>query len=340
MLFLSGCTKVGEKSSSICVIYFTAALLSLLLLACCILLVKKKEPWLTLLFSCVFIINSGYYALSISSTLEAALWANRVAYLGSILLPLSMLMIILNVSGAKKPKWLPYLLFAVALSVFSAAASQGILDIYYKEVSLGSYNGATILEKVYGPLHHLNLFYLLGYTAVTAFIAVRIAMKKRFLSNISIFVLVTSVFINIGVWLLEQFVRIDVELLSLSYIISETFLLCLFCITEEEKAKANDQKTSYEPAPVSDVSDATTMAVSAPAEPAEPDALELFTDGIARLTPTEKLIYGYYLEGKGTKEIMATLNITENTLKYHNKNIYSKLGVSSRKQLIEIAKKL
>ena len=34
---------------------------------------------------------------------------------------------------------------------------------------------------------------------------------------------------------------------------------------------------------------------------------------------------------------MAALNIKENTLKYHNKNIYGKLGVSSRKQLVSIA---
>ena len=34
---------------------------------------------------------------------------------------------------------------------------------------------------------------------------------------------------------------------------------------------------------------------------------------------------------------MAELNITENTVKYHNKNIYSKLGVTSRKQLLLIA---
>ena len=34
---------------------------------------------------------------------------------------------------------------------------------------------------------------------------------------------------------------------------------------------------------------------------------------------------------------MEEMSIKENTLKYHNKNIYSKLGVSSRKQLIEIA---
>jgi len=33
---------------------------------------------------------------------------------------------------------------------------------------------------------------------------------------------------------------------------------------------------------------------------------------------------------------MAEMNITENTLKFHNKNIYAKLGVPSRKQLVSI----
>ncbi|MBR2009056.1 MAG: helix-turn-helix transcriptional regulator, partial [Peptococcaceae bacterium] len=42
----------------------------------------------------------------------------------------------------------------------------------------------------------------------------------------------------------------------------------------------------------------------------------------------------------GTKEILVQLNITQNTLKYHNKNIYSKLGVSSRKELVALAKAL
>ncbi len=35
---------------------------------------------------------------------------------------------------------------------------------------------------------------------------------------------------------------------------------------------------------------------------------------------------------------MTALNIKENTLKYHNKNLYSKLGVCSRKQLILLAR--
>lgn len=65
-----------------------------------------------------------------------------------------------------------------------------------------------------------------------------------------------------------------------------------------------------------------------------------FLSHIHKLTPSENTIYQYYLEGKSTKEIMKELNITENTLKYHNKNIYSKLGVSSRKKLVEIATEL
>ena len=41
-----------------------------------------------------------------------------------------------------------------------------------------------------------------------------------------------------------------------------------------------------------------------------------------------------------TKEVLANLNIKENTLKYHNRNIYSKLGVSSRKELLELYKQI
>ena len=70
------------------------------------------------------------------------------------------------------------------------------------------------------------------------------------------------------------------------------------------------------------------------------DQRAYFTAQLVTLMPTERVIYDFYLEGKSTKEIMAELNIKENTLKYHNKNIYGKLGVSSGKELINIASAL
>lgn len=64
---------------------------------------------------------------------------------------------------------------------------------------------------------------------------------------------------------------------------------------------------------------------------------EYFICNLKTLTPTEYRIYELYLSGKSAKEIMEITEIKENTLKYHNKNIYSKLGISSRKQLLRFA---
>ena len=64
---------------------------------------------------------------------------------------------------------------------------------------------------------------------------------------------------------------------------------------------------------------------------------EVFLENLHTMTPKEREIFDYYLEGKKVKEIMELAAINQNTLKYHNKNIYSKLGVTSRKQLLEYA---
>lgn len=69
----------------------------------------------------------------------------------------------------------------------------------------------------------------------------------------------------------------------------------------------------------------------------DPYDYENFKTGLATLTTKEKEVFGYYMEGKTVKEIMTTLGLQESTVRYHNKNIYSKLGVHSLKQLLRFA---
>ena len=64
---------------------------------------------------------------------------------------------------------------------------------------------------------------------------------------------------------------------------------------------------------------------------------EFFLCNLGTLTATEYKVYELYLSGKNAKQIAELLGISENTLKYHNKNIYSKLGISSRKQMLRFA---
>ena len=63
----------------------------------------------------------------------------------------------------------------------------------------------------------------------------------------------------------------------------------------------------------------------------------IFAENLRTLTVAEKNIYDLYVSGKSTKEIIELLDISENTVKTHNKKIYKKLGVSSRKQMLELA---
>ncbi len=67
------------------------------------------------------------------------------------------------------------------------------------------------------------------------------------------------------------------------------------------------------------------------------DDFELFLSSLETLTTKDRSIFNLYLEGNKAKEILELAGINQNTLKYHNKNIYSKLGVTSRKQLLEFA---
>lgn len=67
------------------------------------------------------------------------------------------------------------------------------------------------------------------------------------------------------------------------------------------------------------------------------EAYALFCSNLCTLTPKECEVFNLYLQGRNGKEIQEILNVNQNTLKYHNKNIYDKLGVSSRKELLKYA---
>lgn len=338
---LSGYKADGKITSGLPFVYGTAALISLLLLIGCLILVKKNRKWFTLLFLSVAIVNIGYTLLSISGNLNFALWSNRLAYLGSVFLPFAMLMIILKVANIGYFKKLPVILFAVSVLVFLIAASPGILNIYYKEVTLEIVEGVSSLNKVYGPLHPIYLVYLIGYFTAMVWVIIRASLKKTIENGTHAIVLAIAVFVNIGVWFIEQFIQINFEILSVSYIISELFLLGVHLVVKEnqrlkeivrqvEKAKSfaeNERSAISKDTPTVDIS-------------LDSEKIEEFINGVSTLTATEKEIYECYLKRLTTKEILLKLDIKENTLKYHNKNIYGKLGVNSRKEIIEIYKQI
>ena len=135
------------------VIYGLTALIALLLVIGYWKILKNKVKWLSGLYAAVLAINTGYFMLSMSKTLQGALWANRLVYLASVFLPLTMFMIIIDACQIAYKKKYVLIHMIISILVFCLAGSGGFVDWYYKDVAITCINGATVLVKEYGPLH-------------------------------------------------------------------------------------------------------------------------------------------------------------------------------------------
>ena len=326
--------------SSISIIYAATTVLSLLLAIgyCC--MMKRKEIWLVLLYFAVFIVNGGYLCLSVSKTIEEALLANRIAYLGSAFLPLCMLMTIMSVCRVGLKRISATVFLPISCIVFLIAASPGYSDVYYKSVSLKITDGLTTLVKEYGPLHKVYLVYLVSYFAIMLFVIAYAIIRKKITSANHSALLASAVLGNIAIWGIEQIIDVDFEFLSISYIITELFLLMLYIMLQAQEYVSLQGKNNRVQNPTAEQLPKKEAEVipEESEESSEPiDEFRRFCEGIPHLTFTERKIFELYVAGKSTQETAEEVGIKETTLKFHNKNIYAKLGVSSRKQLLYYA---
>ena len=303
-----------------------AIIATVLLIGYCA-LVRKKEPWLLLLYVCVTIVNVGYFLLSISKTIEFAIFANDVAYLGSIFLSMSMLLTIIKLCGFEVKKRLVIVLIALGAAMFVIVATSGILPWYYKEISLVFVDGAAKLEKVYGVLHPTYLVYLLAYFTTMVVCIIQSICKKIIASQRYAALLAAIVFGNIAVWLVEKFIPWDFEFLSVSYLFSELILLGLYWMMQDYvRSDLIPQPVVGAPRPTP--IDITTM----PMEEKILKVLSFLKPG-EMLAEREREVLELVLQNKKRKEIADELCLSENTIKTYTRTLYGKVGVSSREEL-------
>ena len=309
-----------DKTLNVSIIYGVATCLSLLLAGGYCATVRKKENWLIWLYFSVFVANLGYFTLAISRTLEEALLANRLAYLGCVFLPLFMMMTIMKVCKVDCSKTVMGILIAISFIIFLIAASPGYLDCYYKAVSLEFVNGTAKLVKEYGPLHSLYFVYLFVYLAAMIAIIAYSAISKKVKSAKHAGLLVVVVCFNVCIWFIEQLINWDFEFLSISYIASELLLLLLYGMIQDYENAA--QESVLHKMPKTEEVGQKEVVSEAMKWP-----------GAEKLSAREKDVLIRMLEDKKRKEIADELCITENTVKKHVSSIFAKMEVTNRNEL-------
>lgn len=292
--------------------------------------VQKKDKWFIVLYTSVCLVNLGYLLLSISSNINFALFANKLAYLGQIFVITSMLMIIIKLCGITYNKKLPIVVLVIGSLMFLLICTTGYLPWYYKDAYIVNIDGYNVLYKEYGPLHFVYLIYILLYFALMISICIYSIKKKQTGSQKEAILILIVVFGNIAMWIVEKCIKWEFELLAISYLMSELILLGLNWMIQDfvhvntiEKRKVNGY------------SQANYIVMSLSLE----EKLERVFNALPKgeiLAPREKEILEAILENKRRKDIAEELHLSENTIKTYIRSLYSKLNVSSREELFRL----
>lgn len=286
----------------------------------------QREPWLCVLFFAVCVVNFGYLLLSLSDTVELALLANKISYLGQAFVPLCMFMIISNLCGFSYRRWVSWTLIVAALLMFSLVLTTGHLDWYYKSVELIYADGAAKLVKVYGPMHPVNLVYVLTYFVAMLVLIVVSLKAKRAKSQKMVGLMLAVVIGNVGMWIVEKLVTWNFEFLSASYLMSEFVFFFVYWMLQDY-VHVNDV-----PANASEEKPAVIVVQSSDRAEKLRLILSRLPEGTTLSQRQTEVLEGI-LDGKSRKEIAADLHISENTVKMHTSSLYRVLNVSSRDEI-------
>lgn len=306
--------------------YGVMSAISLALIALYYTLIKKREFWLGLLFISVAVVNLGYFMLSLAKSVGFAIFANDVAYLGSVFLMMCMFFTIAKLCGYSVKKWLVITLVSVAGVMFLLVVTSGWLPWYYKSVSIDTINGATVLVKEYGVLHPVYLVYLVLYFVAMISVIVCSLVQKKVASQKLAVSLAVVVLMNLAVWFVEKFVDWNFEALSVSYVASEILFVLLYWmmqdyVLESELSSMVDEATQLGV-------DITAMSV----EMKVAKILSTLPEGVT-LATREIEILEKILQSKKRKDIAFEMLLSENTIKTYTRNLYNKLNVGSREEL-------
>lgn len=313
-----------EIGYAICLIVAVGLLIAYLLM------VKDKEFWLTMLYISIAVVNLGYFLISIANTVGFALFANDVAYLGSVFLSAFMFLTIVRLCGFEIKKAHVITCVSLGALMFAIVASSPMLPLYYKSVAIEMIDGAAKLVKEYGVLHPFYMVYLLGYfAAMIGTIAHSVRKKKIAKPKLAGFI-AAVVFSNLLMWLFEKFVRWEYEFLSVTYIASELLLLLVYWMMQDYVHK-NDVPV-FTPAESEQLGiDVATM----PMEVKIGKVLLCLKNG-ETLAPREREVLELILQYKKRREIAEIMYVSESSVKLYTRTLYSKIGVTCREELYAI----
>ena len=188
---------------------------------------KKINNLFVVLSLIIAMANFGYLSLAMSETIEGAIFANKLSYLGGCFISPVLFILILRVCNYRIPNWLKLIVSMFSFFVYMLVLSTGFYDIYYKEIWIDKYYDSTVLMHENGPFYFLFTVVIVGYFVLNLSILIYVIIKKKTVSKKPLIILITLEGLNVLMYFIGRLILPEFEFMPIVYVISSWILIYL-----------------------------------------------------------------------------------------------------------------
>ncbi|MDD6573055.1 MAG: response regulator [Thermoflexaceae bacterium] len=189
---------------------------------------RKINYYFMVLMLLMVLANSGYLSIALSTSVQEAVLANKLCYLGGCFLPLINVFLICAICNYNVSAWLRAIMYSYSFIVYAMVLTVGFDDFYYKTVFLDSYGDASVLDHTYGPGHVFFYVILYGYMVVQLFLLIYSIVKKRAVSRKYLWALILMEIFNISLFIAGRTINPAIEIMPVAYVVDGWFLLYVY----------------------------------------------------------------------------------------------------------------
>jgi len=150
---------------------------------------KHFDMHITLLFVLVPVASLGQVLFAHAPTLEAALVANKVVYIGACYLQLILMLAVFSLCRIKLNRWIRTGLVLLSTVVYLSSLTIDFSPLFYESVSFRLVNGVAVLDKQYGIMHTVFYVMVIAYIEMSISAIVYSYFRKNQVPRTTIYLL-------------------------------------------------------------------------------------------------------------------------------------------------------
>jgi len=180
---------------------------------------KHFDVHVTLMFVMVPIANLGNMLLSHAQSLETALAANKLTYVGGCFSMLLIMLTVFSLCHIKLNRYFRVLALSLSLAVFLSSLTIGSSPIFYRDVSFVPMDGAMpLVNKQYGFMHTVFRGLVICYFVISLAAIIYCYVRKNQVSRKIIFLLFLPASLCMLSFFGGRLLFRDIELIPAAYV--------------------------------------------------------------------------------------------------------------------------